>query len=98
MTFEERLNWLKANHDNLISLKNEPVYVNGVYERYKNPVLTGAHAPLFWRYDLNPETNPYLEEIRYSRRVQCRCNQMERQVCYGCQSRGSGQKIILRRG
>jgi 4-O-beta-D-mannosyl-D-glucose phosphorylase len=35
---------------------------NGVYDRYINPVLTAAHAPVFWRYDLNPETNPYLME------------------------------------
>ena len=35
---------------------------NGVYRRYVNPVLTGEHAPLEWRYDLNPGTNPYLME------------------------------------
>ncbi|WP_317206959.1 glycoside hydrolase family 130 protein [Pontibacter silvestris] len=35
---------------------------NGIYDRYKYPVLTGQHAPLFWRYDLNQETNPYLME------------------------------------
>ena len=62
MNFEERLKWLEDGHEKLLSLKNEPVYVNGVYERYRNPVLTGEHAPLFWRYDLNPATNPYLEE------------------------------------
>ncbi len=62
MDFEERLKWLVTEHEKLVSLRNEPVYVNGVYERYKNPVLTGAHAPLFWRYDLDPVTNPYLEE------------------------------------
>jgi 4-O-beta-D-mannosyl-D-glucose phosphorylase len=45
-----------------LTRKNSPVYVNGIYERYENPVLTGQHAPLFWRYDLNPETNPFLEE------------------------------------
>ncbi|MDD2382173.1 MAG: glycosidase, partial [Mariniphaga sp.] len=28
--------------------------------RYKRPILTAAHAPLNWRYDLNYETNPYL--------------------------------------
>ncbi len=62
MDFNERLNWLKSRHEELLSRKNTPVYVNGVYERYENPVLTGDHAPLFWRYDLNPETNPHLEE------------------------------------
>jgi 4-O-beta-D-mannosyl-D-glucose phosphorylase len=35
---------------------------NGIFNRYKNPVLTAAHAPINWRYDLNAETNPYLME------------------------------------
>ncbi len=26
------------------------------------PVLTAQHAPLFWRYDLNFDTNPFLME------------------------------------
>ncbi|HTQ64424.1 MAG TPA: glycosidase [Puia sp.] len=35
---------------------------NGIFNRYKFPVLTAAHTPLFWRYDLNSKTNPYLME------------------------------------
>jgi len=62
--FEARLNKLMADHSALIARKNEvnPEWSNGVFERYRFPVLTGAHTPLFWRYDLNPETNPYLME------------------------------------
>lgn len=33
---------------------------NGIFHRYRYPVLTAAHTPLFWRYDLNAATNPYL--------------------------------------
>ena len=55
MNFEERLEWLKAQHEALINRKNEPVEGNGIYERYKYPILTGDHAPLTWRYDLNME-------------------------------------------
>ncbi len=62
MDFNERFDLLREEYWQLIERKNTPVYVNGIYERYSHPVLTGAHAPLFWRYDLNPETNPYLEE------------------------------------
>lgn len=62
MDFKERLKWLEERHEALLTRKNEPVYVNGVYERYKYPVLTGEHAPLFWRYDLNEQDNPYLME------------------------------------
>lgn len=45
----------------LINRKNEidTDFYNGVYDRYKYPVLTREHIPLTWQYDLNPETNPY---------------------------------------
>ena len=36
--------------------------INGWFQRYRYPVLTGAHTPLFWRYDLNPDANPFLME------------------------------------
>jgi 4-O-beta-D-mannosyl-D-glucose phosphorylase len=35
---------------------------NGVFDRWENPVLTAAHTPLFWRYDLDPRRNPFLQE------------------------------------
>ena len=62
MNFKERLEWLESQHEALIARKNEPIEGNGIFERYKYPIITGEHAPLFWRYDLNPETNPYLME------------------------------------
>ena len=62
LNFSERLAFLKQEHEALLTRKNEPVYANGVYERYRYPVLTGNHAPLFWRYDLHEETNPFLLE------------------------------------
>ncbi len=60
--FDQKLEQLIAEHEALITRKNEPTKGNGVYMRYKYPVLTGDHAPVFWRYDLNPETNPHLLE------------------------------------
>ncbi len=62
MNYKERLQWLEDRQEALLTRKNEPVYVNGVYERYKYPILTAEHAPLFWRYDLDEKTNPYLME------------------------------------
>ncbi len=35
---------------------------NGIYDRYQYPVLTRDHIPLFWKYDLNRETNPHFME------------------------------------
>ena len=61
--FEEKVKALFAEHESLVSRKNEPLAeTNGVYVRYKNPVLTAVHTPVFWRYDLNEHTNPYLME------------------------------------
>lgn len=55
--YEEELKKYEA----LINRKNEvdPDFYNGVYDKYKYPVLTREHIPLTWQYDLNPETNPY---------------------------------------
>ena len=62
MTFDERLAWLKSTHEALLTKKNTPIEGNGIYCRYQNPIVTAAHAPLEWRYDLNPKTNPFLME------------------------------------
>jgi len=61
--FSQRLIELKNNHELLITRKNEPEELsNGIYTRYKYPVLTAEHAPLEWRYDFNEKTNPFLME------------------------------------
>ncbi|MBP3203111.1 MAG: glycosidase [Bacteroidales bacterium] len=62
MTFNERLAEITYAHQALLERANTPIEGNGIYERYAHPVLTADHAPLEWRYDLNPETNPYLME------------------------------------
>ena len=62
MNWKSQLDTLRAEHEKLLALKNEAVYVNGVYERYKNPILTAAHAPIEWRYELDEKTNPFLME------------------------------------
>lgn len=61
--FDENKSRAEAAYEQLITRPNavSPVY-NGIYDRYVNPVLTAAHAPLIWRYDYNPETNPYFME------------------------------------
>lgn len=61
--FYTALQELKAAHEALLSKKNaKQEGGNGIYDRYVNPILTSAHAPLHWRYDFNPESNPYLME------------------------------------
>lgn len=61
--FINALNQVRAHHEELLSKKNEKLAIgNGIYDRYKNPIVTAEHAPIAWRYDLNPETNPYMME------------------------------------
>ena len=61
--FELRLKALARAQAELLERKNQRTEdANGIYSRYKYPVLTAAHMPLFWRYDLNEETNPHLIE------------------------------------
>lgn len=53
----------QREYEELISKKNSKINeYNGIYERWENPVLTRDHAPVFWKYDLNTETNPFFME------------------------------------
>lgn len=59
-----RLRDLVARHQALITRPNETDarWENGIFRRYVHPVLTADHAPVYWRYDLDPESNPRLLE------------------------------------
>lgn len=61
-SFREKIRARQRKLEALLTRKNEPADSNGVWTRYKYPVLTREHAPLHWRYDLNPETNPFCME------------------------------------
>ncbi len=59
--FYFRVAQLTSKHEKLLYLKNEiDDNFNGIYSRYKYPILTAEHAPLEWKYDFNYETNPNL--------------------------------------
>lgn len=62
--FEKRLTMLFERQERLLARKNEvdSDWTNGWFDRFRYPVLTGAHAPVYWRYDLDPKTNPLLLE------------------------------------
>ena len=62
-TFNERLQQLESNYHALVTRPNKKESLgNGIFDRYTYPILTAGHTPLFWRYDLNPQTNPHLME------------------------------------
>jgi 4-O-beta-D-mannosyl-D-glucose phosphorylase len=61
--FEKRWKALEKAHEELVQKNNKKQEIgNGIYDRYENPILTAQHTPLFWRYDLNPLTNPHFME------------------------------------
>lgn len=61
--FKQKVKQLFQQHEALISQKNhKKLSGNGIYDCYENPILTADHAPIFWRYDLNEKTNPFLME------------------------------------
>jgi len=62
--YSARLRYLTEHYNTLISRPNEinENWNNGWFTRYKNPVITAAHTPIYWRYDLNPQANPLLLE------------------------------------
>lgn len=62
MTFEERKAFVEKEYESLVTAKNEVIEGNGIYCRYKNPVITAGMVPPFWRYDYNKATNPFFEE------------------------------------
>jgi len=61
--FKKGVQQLLKQQQKLLSRRNRKLPGgNGIYERYAFPVLTAAHAPITWRYDLNQKTNPFLME------------------------------------
>lgn len=63
IAFKDKLNTLFDTHNKLITRKNMPLEDdNSLFTRYRYPILTADHTPVFWRYDLDPETNPLLLE------------------------------------
>ena len=61
--FEQRKNEIINKFNEISKRKNEKKFsFNGVYERYKYPVVTKDNIPLEWRYDFSYETNPFFLE------------------------------------
>ena len=72
MTYQEKVNALRQQHEALLNRRNVPVTAdessfgtfrfasNGIYEKYRYPILTAEHTPLEWKYDFSEKDNPYL--------------------------------------
>lgn len=89
----------KAFHDYeaLIAKENEPAaFYNGIYTRYKNPVLTRDHIPPFWKFDLNGETNPLgLERLGVNAVMNSGAIKLNGQYCLVARVEGNDRKSFF---
>src|SRR3569833_297742 len=62
--FDARVRKVRADHEKFMARANpvDTEWDNGVFERFQYPVVTDRHAPLEWRFDFNPQTNPFFME------------------------------------
>ena len=59
--YNEKMKALREHHEALLARRNEPIeWGNGIYEKYRYPILTAEHTPLEWRYDFSEQDNPFL--------------------------------------
>jgi 4-O-beta-D-mannosyl-D-glucose phosphorylase len=62
--FDNEVKKLFELNESVIMRRNEKLeHGNGIYDRYKYPILTSEHAPVFWRYDLDYTSNPNLIQV-----------------------------------
>lgn len=62
-SYEENYKNIVDKYVEIINRKNEVSdFYNGIFNRYKYPVLTRDHIPYYWKYDLDKSTNPYFME------------------------------------
>jgi 4-O-beta-D-mannosyl-D-glucose phosphorylase len=87
--FEQKVAALRAHHEELLSRKNEKIeWGNGIYDKYKNPVVTAEHVPLEWKYDFNEKDNPYLMQ-------RIMCNEVAGEIYISGTRGGSRPKELL---
>lgn len=61
--FHQRKKEIESEYEGLIRRENPAIEPsNGIYQRYKYPVLTAAHIPPDWRYDYSESGNPFFME------------------------------------
>lgn len=60
--FEYRKTLVEARYEELIRRENVAIEGNGVYCRYKYPIITAESVPPFWKYDYDREKNPFFME------------------------------------
>lgn len=94
---QERYEQQLRKQEALLNRKNEKTdFYNGIYDRWKYPVLTREHVPLYWRYDLNPETNPYfMERLGINAVFNAGAIELDGKICLVARVEGSDPEEFL---
>lgn len=96
--FDTNFTTLRDRHETRLARKNEidATFFNGVYERYVHPVVTRDHIPLEWRYDLNPDTNPFcMERLGINAVFNAGAIEMAGKILLVCRIEGNDRKSIF---
>lgn len=95
--FDFRLGLLLDRQEALLVRMNAKDDVgNGIVDRYVNPVVTAAHAPIVWRYDLNYETNPHLlERMAINATFNCGAMEFEQKIVLAVRVEGADRKSFF---
>ena len=96
--FTKRLAALLRRHQTLVARKNrvDTSWAGGWFERYRDPVVTADHVPVFWRYDLDPARNPHLaQRLGVNAVFNPGAIELDGKVCLVCRVEGYDRKSFF---
>lgn len=85
------------NYNRLIIRPNEQLRdYNGIFNRYRYPVLTAEHIPLDWRFDFDEQTNPlFLERLAVNAVFNAGAIYMDGKYCVVARVEGADRKSFF---
>jgi 4-O-beta-D-mannosyl-D-glucose phosphorylase len=95
--FEDKLREMRERHDDFLHRKNVAIDDgNGIFQRYRYPVVEPRHTPLVWRYDLNADRNPFLmERIGINATFNAGAIELDGKICLVVRVEGSDRKSFF---
>ncbi len=81
----------------LLERKNQKTdFYNGIFDRYRYPVLSREHIPLEWKYDLNPDTNPFfMERLGVNAVMNSGAIELDGKICLVARVEGNDRKSFF---
>jgi|GEM_PF-59143 len=88
---------LQREYESLVKRPNKRVEPgNGIFWRYRRPVLTAAHVPLEWRYDFDEGRNPrFMERLGIDAVFNAGAIKRDGRYCLVCRVEGADRKSFF---